>query len=130
MYEINHIHIRSMTPGETAQWYVEALGFEIISDKVRPFGDHFLRCRSAGGLMVNISGPRTGEALEPGTAETYLGLEHFGVTVENIEAEIERLTALGARVVAEPVVADPGIRVAFLIVPGGVRLELMERFTP
>lgn len=128
MYEINHLHLRSLTPATTAQWYVGAFGFEIVSDVVRPFGDHFIRCRSAGGLMVNISGPRTGEVLAPGTTETYLGLEHFGVTVKSIAAEIERLTELGAELVGPPVVVDPGIRVAFMLVPGGVRVELMERF--
>lgn len=127
MYEINHLHLRSLTPRETADWYVKAFAFEVVSDAMRPFGDHFIRCRSAGGLMVNISGPRTGEVLAPGTTETYLGVEHFGVTVKNLEEEIERLSGMGATLVSPPVVVDDVIRVAFLIVPGGIRVELMER---
>lgn len=126
MYEINHIHLRSSTPRETAEWYVKAFGFELVRDWVRPFGDRFVRCRSAGGLMVNISGPRTGEVLAPATTDTYLGLEHFGITVDKLEPEIARLQELGARLVSEPTVADAGIRICFLIVPGDVRIELME----
>ncbi|WP_052726416.1 VOC family protein [Devosia epidermidihirudinis] len=128
MYEINHIHLRSTAPRETADWYIKAFNFELVSDRVRPFGDHFVRCRSAGGLMVNISGPRTGEVLAPGTTETYLGLEHFGITVDKLEPQIARLEGLGAKLVGEPLVVDPGVRVCFLIVPGGTRVELMEVF--
>ncbi|MBE7732848.1 VOC family protein [Devosia faecipullorum] len=128
MYEINHIHLRSSTPRETADWYVKAFNFEVVRDWVRPIGDRFVRCRSAGGLMVNISGPRTGEVLAPATTETYLGLEHFGVTVDKLEPEIERLRELGAQLVGEPAVVDTGVRVCFLIVPGDVRIELMEVF--
>ncbi|MCC6306017.1 MAG: VOC family protein [Rhodobacteraceae bacterium] len=128
MHEINHLHIRSHRPRETAEWFARAFGFEIVSDVVRPFGDRFLRCRSRGGLMVNISGPRTGEILAPGMTATYVGLEHFGVTVDRLEHEIARLADLGAELVGAPHVVDPGVRICFLMVPGHIRVELMEVF--
>lgn len=127
MYKINHIHIRSEDPAATAEWYVKAFNFKIIDDTVRDVGDRFLRCESEGGLFVNISGPRTGETLAPGHDETYVGLEHFGVYSENLEADLVRLKALGARIAEPPRSVAAGIRIAFVVVPGQVRVELMQK---
>ncbi|MGH7312232.1 MAG: VOC family protein, partial [Candidatus Rokuibacteriota bacterium] len=78
-YRINHIHLKAPDPKKTAEWYVSAFGFKIVGDEVRGFGDRFLRCQSEdGGMMVNISGARTGETLGPGDASAHHGLEHFG----------------------------------------------------
>src|SRR6185436_5474785 len=46
-FRINHIHLKSPDPKKTADWYVKAFDFEIMSDDVRVFGDRFLRCKSA-----------------------------------------------------------------------------------
>ncbi|HSE94432.1 MAG TPA: VOC family protein, partial [Methylomirabilota bacterium] len=68
-YRINHIHLKASDPRQTADWYVRAFGFKILSDEVRVFGDRFVRCLSEdGGMAVNISGARTGERLGPGDA--------------------------------------------------------------
>lgn len=78
-YRINHIHLKSPDPRQTAEWYVRAFNFTIVNDETRVFGDRFVRCMSeGGGLAVNISGARTGEKLGPGDANPHHGLEHFG----------------------------------------------------
>ncbi len=67
-YRINHIHLKAPDPRKTAEWYVKAFAFTILSDEVRVFGDRFIRCASEdGGMMVNISGARTNERLGPGS---------------------------------------------------------------
>ena len=59
-FRINHIHLKSPDPRKTAEWYVRAFNFKIISDETRVFGDRFVRCQSEdGGMAVNISGART-----------------------------------------------------------------------
>jgi lactoylglutathione lyase len=128
-YRINHIHIKSNDPKATADWYVKALNFEILSDEVRPkFGDRFIRCRTEdGGMAVNISGARTGETLGPGDADVHAGLEHFGLDSADLHADIARLTALGAEVAEPPVESAPGTTIAFLRLPGEVRIELIEK---
>ncbi len=126
-YRINHIHLKASDPKKTAEWYTRAFGFKIVSDEVRAFGDRFIRCQSEdGGMMVNISGARTGETLGPGDAGAHHGLEHFGFDSQNIEADIARLEGLGARLLEGPTQVPNGPRIAFLRAPDDVRVELVE----
>jgi catechol 2,3-dioxygenase-like lactoylglutathione lyase family enzyme len=64
-YRINHIHLKAADPRKTAEWYVKAFAFRIVSDETRVFGDRFVRCQSEDGTPVNISGARTNETLGP-----------------------------------------------------------------
>ncbi len=126
-YRINHIHLKAPDPRRTAEWYVKAFGFTIMGDEVRVFGDRFIRCRSEdGGMMVNISGARTGERLGPGDASAHHGLEHFGFDSEDLEADIRRLEGLGAALLEGPIQVPNGPRIAFLRAPDDVRVELIE----
>ena len=126
-YRINHIHLKAPDPRKTAEWYVTAFGFKIVSDEVRVFGDRFIRCQSEdGGMHVNISGARTGERLGPGDASAHHGLEHFGFDSESLEVDIGRLEKLGARLLEGPIQVPNGPRIAFLRAPDDVRVELIE----
>src|SRR5262249_6716464 len=88
-YRINNIHLKAPDPSRTADWYVRAFGFTILGDEVRVFGDRFIRCQSPdGGIVVNISGARTGERLGPGDAGAHHGLEHFGFDSADLDADI------------------------------------------
>ena len=79
-YSFNHVHLKSSDPGKTADWYVQAFGFEIVNDEnPRPQGDRFIRCRTKDGVAINISGARTGELMGEGDATAHWGLEHFGI---------------------------------------------------
>ena len=126
-YRINHIHLKSPDPRKTADWYVKAFNFKILSDETRVFGDRFVRCQSEDGMGVNISGARTGETLGPGDASAHHGLEHFGFDSAGLEADISRLEGLGARLLEGPIQVPNGPRIAFLWAPDDVRVELIER---
>jgi catechol 2,3-dioxygenase-like lactoylglutathione lyase family enzyme len=126
-FRINHIHLKSPDPEKTANWYVKAFDFRIVSDEVRVFGDRFIRCQSdGGGIMVNVSGARTGERLGPGDADPHHGLEHFGFDSEDLERDIRRLEGLGARLLEGPIQIPNGPRIAFLRGPDDTRLELIQ----
>ena len=127
-YRINHIHLKAPDPRKTAEWYVKAFDFTIVADEVRVFGDRFIRCQSGeGGMAVNISGARSGEALGPGDARPHHGLEHFGVDSTDIEADIRRLSGLGAALLEGPIAMPNGGRIAFMQGPDDTRLELVQR---
>jgi lactoylglutathione lyase len=129
-YRINHIHLKSNDPEQTANWWVKAFNFSITSDSTRPspFGDRFIRCTSEdGGMAVNISGPRAGETLSRGDASAHEGLEHFGFDSADLEADIERLKGLGAELLEGPVDAPGGNRIAFMKAPVDTRIELIQR---
>ena len=125
-YKFNHVHLKSPDPEKTANWYVDAFGFEIFADDVRPFGDRFIRCRTTDGVTVNISDARTGEQMGPGDADAHWGLEHFGIEVDDIDAEIERLASVGAPTLEGPIDAPGGLRIAFVKAPDDVRIEIMQ----
>jgi len=126
-FRINHIHLKAPDPRRTAEWYVRAFNFKILSDDTRVFGDRFVRCMSEdGGMAVNISGARTGETLGPGDATPHHGLEHFGFDSLGLEADIKRLEELGARLMEGPIQVPNGPRIAFMWAPDDTRIELIE----
>ncbi len=106
---------------------MKAFNFEIVRDSVRETGDRFIACRSENGITVNISGAQDGQTMGAGDASVHEGLEHFGLDSENLEADIERLTALGATLLEPPREAAPGVRICFVQAPDDVRIELIER---
>lgn len=126
-YRVNHIHLKAPDPRRTADWYVQAFHFTILGDEVRVFGDRFVRCLSEdGGMVVNVSGARSGERLGPGDASAHHGLEHFGFDSDDLEADIHRLEELGAVLLEGPIQVPNGPRIAFLRAPDDVRIELIE----
>ena len=125
-YEFNHVHLKAQDPEKTANWYVKAFDFKILSDSVRDFGDRFIRCETSNGVAVNISNERTGEQLGAGDATAHMGIEHFGINVDDIDAEIERLKGLGADLMEGPIDVPNGPRIAFVKAPDDVRIEIMQ----
>src|SRR5712691_8192826 len=117
MFKVNHIHLKAPDPRTTAEWYVKAFDFKIVNDSVRESGDRFVRCESPGGLVVNISGARTGEQMGPGDAQAHWGLEHFGLDTTDIEADVKRLEGLGAKLLEGPKRMPAGNAIAFIQAP-------------
>ena len=125
-HKFNHIHLKALDPEKTANWYVEAFDFTIISNSVRIYGDRFIRCQTTDGIVVNISGARTDEQMGNGDATAHWGLEHFGIEVDDIEIEIKRLESLGAKLLEGPIDTQSGLRLGFIQAPDNVRVELLQ----
>ena len=126
-YKFNHVHIKSNNPEEVANWYVKAFEFEILSSMTRDSGDQFVRCKTKDGVAINISGARTNESLPELGSGVHLGIEHFGIEVDNMEKELTRLETLGASVLEGPNVNPAtGMSIAFIGTPDGSRIEIME----
>ena len=126
-YRMEHIHLKAPDPEKTANWYVKAFNFEIFNDRgVRATGDRFIECKMEDGTIVRISGARTNEDMGQGDADVHYGLEHFGITVDDMDAELERLQALGAELAEGPISNPGGPTIAFVKVPDDVRIELLQ----
>lgn len=125
-YGFDHVHLKAPDPEKTVDWYVKAFGFKVISDTVRPYGDRFIRCEAPDGVIVTVSGARTNEGMGDGNANTHWGLEHFGISVDDIDAEIKRLMCLGAKMMEGPIDVPDGPRIAFMKAPDDVRIELIQ----
>ncbi len=125
-FKINHIHLKTADPKKTADWWVKAFNFKIIGDETRAVGDRFIRCLSEDGVGVNISGARTGDKMGAADGGIHFGLEHFGINTLDLEADIKRLESMGSKVQEGPIEAANGMKIAFLEVPDGIRIELMQ----
>ena len=125
-YEFNHVHLKAPDPEKTANWYVTVFNFKIISNTVRPVGDRFIRCETADGTVVNISGARTNEQMGGGDATVHWGIEHFGLNVDDLDGEIRRLEGLGAELMEGIIDVPNGPRIAFIKAPDDVRIELLQ----
>ncbi|MDP6665842.1 MAG: VOC family protein [Dehalococcoidia bacterium] len=125
-FNVNHIHLKSSDPKTMADWFVEAFNVEIVSDTVRAEGNRFIATKSEGGLTINISSERTGEVLGPSDADVHYGLEHFGFDTDDMGADIKRLEGLGAELKEGPIEGPTNV-IAFIAVPGGIRIELIQQ---
>ena len=103
-----------------------AFNFTIANDLVRTLGDRFIVCESSNGVRVNISGPLPDEVLPSGSVEPHGGLEHICFDSEDVDADIERLSALGAELLEGPIDL-PTSRICFMRAPDDVRIELSDR---
>lgn len=122
-YSIDHLHLRSTDPLAAARFYVEVLGArETGGGEIN--GTLRLVLDLAGlTLFIEAVPPETRRPPEP----PYLGLEHLGLRVPDLDATAANLRARGVRFVIEPREARPGTRIAFIEGPDGVRIELIER---
>ena len=126
-FRINHIHYKCRDPKASADWFVKAFNFRILTDDQRPTGDRFIRAMSEDdGLQVNFSGERQGETLPACVVGPHLGLEHFGIDTADMEGDVARLKALGAELAEGPRPGRGGQTVAFLHTPDGFRIELIQ----
>ena len=125
-YEFNHVHLKAPDPMKTAAWYETAFDFTIVSDRVRSYGDRFVVTKTPDGVTVNISSARTGEELDDGNADAHWGLEHIGITIDDLDAELERLRGMGAILKEGPIDVPDGPRIAFIAGPDDTRIELLQ----
>lgn len=119
-----HIHLRSPDPAATAAWYEQMLGAEVIRTP-QPDGSTRIDLDLTGQkIFVAQADPaKTGGA----PASPYMGLDHFGLTVTDIEAAVAELKGKGVAFTMEPKTIRPGVRIAFLTAPQNVSIELIQR---
>jgi lactoylglutathione lyase len=119
-----HIHLRSPDPEVTAAWYKDKLGAEVVKS---PQADGLSRIDiNLSGQKVFIAKAMPGKAAEA-PSSPYLGLDHFGLTVPDIEQAVKELKAKGVAFTMDVTEARPGVRIAFLKAPENVSIELIQR---
>jgi len=125
-YTWEHIHLRSPDPEATARWYQGVLGAEIVRTK-QPGGPERLDLLLGGNQKVFIAPASPTAAPGPAPDAPYMGLEHIGLTVTDIDAAVIELKDKGVRFTMDPTTVRPGVRIAFLRGPENVSIELIQR---
>lgn len=124
----DHVHLRSRDPRATAQFYHRMFGAEIIESiqsDGRPRIDLEL-----GGFYICIAQAQADQDLPHAPSTPYVGLDHFGLQVDDLEAAAAELKSRGVEFFSEPRVLRPGLKIAFVKAPDDVRIELVERGEP
>jgi lactoylglutathione lyase len=127
-YRYDHIHLRSRDPLGTARYYerlFDATVIESIQSDGTPRVDLDLN-----GLTVFIARVPPDEPIPSAPSEPHLGLDHFGLRVDNLDEAAAELKRRGASFAVEPRTIRPGVKIAFLQCPDNVRIELLERTNP
>jgi len=119
-----HIHLRSPDPAATAQWYEDKLGAEVIRTP-QPDGSTRIDLNLSGQkvFIARADSASTG----PSPQTPYMGLDHFGMTVDDLEVAVAELKRKGVAFTMEPKTIRPGVRIAFLTAPQNVSIELIQR---
>jgi len=129
-YRYDHIHLRSPDPDTTGRFFETMFGAEVTRD-VYPPGTLYpgqMRVRmKVGGQTVLIAPPHPHEPTGAAPAFPHYGLEHFGLTVDDLDAAVAEFRAKGAQIAVGPVMRNPGLYLAFVRGPEGVMVELVQR---
>ena len=120
----DHIHLRSPDPEATAKWYERMFGTEVIRSMQQGKPRIDLKI---GGANVFLAPVAPGEGVNPPPATPYQGLDHFGLTVKDIDAVAAEIKAKGVEFTREPTTIRPGVRICFIRGPQGISIELLER---
>ena len=119
-----HIHLRSPDPEATATWYEDKLGAQVIKS-TQPDGSMRIDLDLAG-QKIFIAKAQPGKAADA-PSSPYLGLDHFGLTVDDIKAAVAALKAKGVTFTMDVTTNRPGVQIAFLTAPENVSIELIQR---
>jgi catechol 2,3-dioxygenase-like lactoylglutathione lyase family enzyme len=116
----DHIHLRSPDPEATATWLRDVLGGEIM----RGPGRIDIKL---GGANIFIAPLEPDTLVNPPPPHPHQGLDHFGLTVKDIDAVAAEIKAKGVEFTREPTTIRPGVRICFIRGPEGISVELLER---
>jgi lactoylglutathione lyase len=124
-YSYDHIHLRSRDPMGTAQYYHKMFDARIV-ESVQSDGQPRIDL-DINGLAVFIAKVPADAQIEQEPVNPHLGLDHFGLRVDNLDAAYAELKRRGAEFAVEPRTIRPGVKIAFVRGPDNVRIELLER---
>lgn len=125
-FALDHVHLRSPDPERAAGFYIDMLGAEPVGRMQN--GAALRVVLDLGGLRLFIEQAPPDAPSPP--APPFLGVEHIGLAVRDMDAAVAELRSKGAHFVVEPHSPRPGFKMAFVQAPDGVRVEILQRDAP
>ena len=129
-YRFDHVHLRARDPAAAAAWFETMFAAAVTRDTYPPgtlYAGQPRFALQAGGMNVLIAPAHPDGVTGPAPAFPFFGLEHFGFTVDDVDAAVAELRAKGAEIVLGPVTRSAGLRLAFLRGPEGMWIELVQQ---
>lgn len=125
--KIEHLALNVGDPVALAKWYCQNLGFTIIKEmNVLPFA-HFI-ADSSKHIMLEIFCLSDKKLTDYASVDS--AVMHLGFSVEDMEAEYNKLVSAGATIDSEVTVLKNGDKVAMLRDPWGISIQLVQRKVP
>lgn len=122
-FSVEHLGLPAQKPAALKDWYVSALGAQVVFDNGQQPPAYFLRLN--GGLMIEIYASNSSRTE---TADNSLaGWRHVALRVANVEAARDELTRRGVQFTQPIKPAGGGGRVLFFNDPEGNLLHLIDR---
>lgn len=118
-----HIALDVRDPAATAKWWVENLGFEVTRTSKEPPFTTFL-VDGSGRMAVELYRAPDRATAPDYAAKSSLEL-HLAFHAEDVDAEVKRLTAAGAKL--EKREHAPGFEGAIIRDPSGIALQFVKR---
>jgi len=129
-YRYDHVHLRCHDPDAAATFFETMFG-AIAKRDIYPPGTLYpgqLRVSlNLGGQKVLIAPTHPNDPMTEAPKFPYYGVEHIGLTVDDVDAACEELRAKGADIAIGPLTRSPGLRLAFVRGPEGIMVELVQR---
>jgi len=124
-YTFDHLHLKAEDVESTVRWYADVLAAQVGEPTVFR-GSIEYRLTLAGGTIV-VHGQLEDELPLPVSVHPRFGVDHFGVTVADLDAALRDLQSKGVDILEPPWEVTPGTRMACIAAPDRVRIELIER---
>ena len=125
-FKLDHFHLFTDDPETTACWYRDMFGATVLKS-VQSDGRSRIDLK-IDDVMIYVARTPDTSPKEPRTHFGPLpGLEHLGFHVEDVDAAVEDLRQKGANILLEPTDVRPDVRIAFVLGPDDVRIELLRR---
>jgi len=124
-FRFHHMHLLTRDPKGTAQYYHKMFDAKII-ESVQSDGKTRIDL-DMNGVSVFVLPVAPGEKRPDSPPGPYVGLDHFGFAVSDLDEAAAELKRRGAEFFAEPRTIRPGVKIAFVRGPENVRIELVER---
>ena len=129
-YCYDHVHLRSADPDAMGRFFETMFGAEVKRDIYPPgtlYPGQMRVSMQLGGQKVLVAPTHPHDPTAAAPQFPYYGVEHIGLTVDDVDAACEELRAKGADIAIGPLTRSAGLRLAFVRGPEGVMVELVQR---
>jgi catechol 2,3-dioxygenase-like lactoylglutathione lyase family enzyme len=129
-FRFDHVHLRCVNPDATATFFETMFGAEAKRDTFPPDSLYPGKQRVSlllGGQKILIAPTHPTDPLSATFGFLHQGLEHIGLTVDDLDAACAELQRKGADIAVGPVTRGTGLRQAFVRGPEGIMVELQQR---
>ena len=128
-YRYDHVHLRSADPDAMGRFFETMFGAEVRRDIYPPgtlYPGQMRVSMKLGGQKVLVAPTHPHDPTATAPQFPYYGVEHIGLTVDDVDAAVDELRAKGAEIAIGPLTRNVGLRLAFIRGPEGVMVELVQ----